>query len=404
MGSIGSKSERERGGYGSGRLRTPGVDPFAGDVPASLGVPAAELGAGAGGAARGQTVKAALPGRWRGTLTRRCPCPRTGTPMDTFIDNNAIEEVPPSRVRRVWLAVVWRLTFYLPSFMLSFVGGMKRPDNTDSNDYWVAIQGLCLTLCSGTTAISRRSRATASLSSMRSRGRILRLIPPDGALTLFTDPSWQLAIQNFTDTEPTEIHSSDDERAALSRAERRLVQGDVPAQDEELLQGAACYTTCTPQAFAADTNIAKSGSRRSAPTGQSQQRDSRILLYYLNRVHFDGNPLEPEIYHQMRNVIGIDPVFYEYIFTIDGLQLFPTRLSFLVHGRDWLGNTEGKEKKVIITEDEKFDNSMIPRKKFSQYEAEALETASRHSEDVGYSGKSRSRSRGPLSRGKSPHP
>ncbi|KAJ7447389.1 hypothetical protein B0H11DRAFT_1744996 [Mycena galericulata] len=85
----------------------------------------------------------------------------------------------------------------------------------------------------------------------------------------------------------------------------------------------------------------------------------------------------------MRNVIGIDPVFYEYIFTIDGLQLFPTRLSFLVHGRDWLGNTEGKEKKVIITEDEKFDNSMIPRKKFSQYEAEALETASRHSEDVG---------------------
>lgn len=28
-------------------------------------------------------------------------------------------------------------------------------------------------------------------------------------------------------------------------------------------------------------------------------------------------PLELEIYHQMRNVIGIDPAFYEYIFTID---------------------------------------------------------------------------------------
>ena len=29
------------------------------------------------------------------------------------------------------------------------------------------------------------------------------------------------------------------------------------------------------------------------------------------------NPLELEIYHQMRNVIGIDPAFYEYIFTVD---------------------------------------------------------------------------------------
>jgi len=29
------------------------------------------------------------------------------------------------------------------------------------------------------------------------------------------------------------------------------------------------------------------------------------------------SPLELEIYHQMRNVIGIDPAFYEYIFTVD---------------------------------------------------------------------------------------
>lgn len=42
-------------------------------------------------------------------------------------------------------------------------------------------------------------------------------------------------------------------------------------------------------------------------------------MHYLNRVHFDApmSPLELEIYHQMRNVIGIDPAFYEYIFTID---------------------------------------------------------------------------------------
>lgn len=44
-----------------------------------------------------------------------------------------------------------------------------------------------------------------------------------------------------------------------------------------------------------------------------------MLLQYLNRVHFDApmSPLELEIYHQMRNVIGIDPTFYEYIFQVD---------------------------------------------------------------------------------------
>ena len=60
-------------------------------------------------------------------------------------------------------------------------------------------------------------------------------------------------------------------------------------------------------------------SERSKP-GNRGKRDSQILLmHYLNRVHFDApmTPLELEIYHQMRNVIGIDPAFYEYIFTVD---------------------------------------------------------------------------------------
>jgi hypothetical protein len=58
---------------------------------------------------------------------------------------------------------------------------------------------------------------------------------------------------------------------------------------------------------------------RSKP-GNRGKRDSQIMImHYLNRVHFDSpmSPLELEIYHQMRNVIGIDPAFYEYIFTVD---------------------------------------------------------------------------------------
>ncbi|KAH7905136.1 glycosyltransferase family 2 protein [Hygrophoropsis aurantiaca] len=72
---------------------------------------------------------------------------------------------------------------------------------------------------------------------------------------------------------------------------------------------------------------------RSKP-GNRGKRDSQILLmHYLNRVHFDApmSPLELEIYHQMRNVIGIDPAFYEYIFTIDAdTEVTPESLNRLV--------------------------------------------------------------------------
>jgi chitin synthase len=91
------------------------------------------------------------------------------------------------------------------------------------------------------------------------------------------------------------------------------------------------------------------------------------------------------------------------------------------------GNTrlvigEGSNKKVMMNDDEKFDDSMIPLKKFSgestycrspwnlvlnlfpEYEAEAWETGSRHSDETGYEGKphSQSHSRIPQSRGESP--
>ncbi|KAG7097579.1 hypothetical protein E1B28_004916 [Marasmius oreades] len=72
---------------------------------------------------------------------------------------------------------------------------------------------------------------------------------------------------------------------------------------------------------------------RSKP-GNRGKRDSQILLmHYLNRVHFDApmTPLELEIYHQMRNVIGIDPAFYEYIFTVDAdTSVTPDSLNRLV--------------------------------------------------------------------------
>ncbi|KAI9298387.1 hypothetical protein K502DRAFT_362414 [Neoconidiobolus thromboides FSU 785] len=67
--------------------------------------------------------------------------------------------------------------------------------------------------------------------------------------------------------------------------------------------------------------VAKVGSpsEKSRP-GNRGKRDSQIVLMnFLNRVHFDSPmaPLELEIYHQMKNVIGVDPKLYEFILMVD---------------------------------------------------------------------------------------
>ena len=74
-------------------------------------------------------------------------------------------------------------------------------------------------------------------------------------------------------------------------------------------------------------------SERSRP-GNRGKRDTQILLMrFLNRVHFDAPmyPLELEMYHHMKNVIGIDPSFYEYILMVDADTLItPDGLNRLV--------------------------------------------------------------------------
>jgi chitin synthase len=73
-------------------------------------------------------------------------------------------------------------------------------------------------------------------------------------------------------------------------------------------------------------------SERQRPGNRGKRGSQILLLHYLNRVHFEAQmyPLELEIYHQMQNVIGIDPTFCEYIFMVDVdtvsvLRCSPTR-------------------------------------------------------------------------------
>ncbi|KAI9733811.1 MAG: hypothetical protein M1818_007078 [Claussenomyces sp. TS43310] len=54
--------------------------------------------------------------------------------------------------------------------------------------------------------------------------------------------------------------------------------------------------------------------------GNRGKRDSQmILMRFLNRVHYNHpmTPLELEMYHQIRNIIGVNPTFYEFMLQID---------------------------------------------------------------------------------------
>ncbi|KAG0150342.1 hypothetical protein CROQUDRAFT_88135 [Cronartium quercuum f. sp. fusiforme G11] len=67
--------------------------------------------------------------------------------------------------------------------------------------------------------------------------------------------------------------------------------------------------------------IAKCGkpTERSRPGNRGKRDSQMMLMRFFNRVHFDTpmSPCELELYHQIKNVIGVNPAFYEYALMID---------------------------------------------------------------------------------------
>ncbi|TPX33598.1 chitin synthase [Synchytrium microbalum] len=68
--------------------------------------------------------------------------------------------------------------------------------------------------------------------------------------------------------------------------------------------------------------------------GNRGKRDSQlILMRFLSRVHFGAplNPMEIEIFHQIKNVIGINPSFYEFLLMVDAdTEVFPDSINRLI--------------------------------------------------------------------------
>ncbi|ORZ12657.1 chitin synthase-domain-containing protein [Absidia repens] len=81
--------------------------------------------------------------------------------------------------------------------------------------------------------------------------------------------------------------------------------------------------------------VAKVGkaSERAKPGNRGKRDSQMILMNFLNKVHFDGpmTPMELEMYHQIKNVIGVHPSFYEYILMIDSdTEVEPNALNHMI--------------------------------------------------------------------------
>jgi chitin synthase len=66
--------------------------------------------------------------------------------------------------------------------------------------------------------------------------------------------------------------------------------------------------------------VGKESEQSKSKPGNRGKRDSQVLLMsFLNRVHHRSpmNPLELEMFHQINNIIGVDPELYEYLLMVD---------------------------------------------------------------------------------------
>ncbi|KAF7715533.1 Chitin synthase [Penicillium ucsense] len=66
--------------------------------------------------------------------------------------------------------------------------------------------------------------------------------------------------------------------------------------------------------------VGKESEQRKSKPGNRGKRDSQVLLMrFLNRVHHRApmSPMELEIFHQINNIIGVDPELYEYCLMVD---------------------------------------------------------------------------------------
>lgn len=72
--------------------------------------------------------------------------------------------------------------------------------------------------------------------------------------------------------------------------------------------------------YVVTVKVGKESEQGKSKPGNRGKRDSQMLvMQFLNRVHFRApmSPLELETFHQINNIIGVDPELYEYLLMVD---------------------------------------------------------------------------------------
>jgi len=74
-------------------------------------------------------------------------------------------------------------------------------------------------------------------------------------------------------------------------------------------------------------------SERSRPGNRGKRDSQMILMRFLSKVHNNSpmTPMELELYHQIKNVIGVNPSFYEYVLMVDAdTEVMPDSLNRMI--------------------------------------------------------------------------
>ncbi|KAL5035310.1 hypothetical protein BDV3_005263 [Batrachochytrium dendrobatidis] len=72
---------------------------------------------------------------------------------------------------------------------------------------------------------------------------------------------------------------------------------------------------------------------RNRPGNRGKRDSQMVLMRFLNRIHFNAPmaPLELELMHHMKNIIGVHPSLYEYVLMVDAdTEVLPDSLNLLV--------------------------------------------------------------------------
>ena len=245
----------------------------------------------------------------------------------------AVEEIPTSTTRRWWLCFVWLLTGLMPSFVLHYIGRMKRPDvrlawrekvticflillmnsvvifyivefgrllcpdfdkvwdsnevaqNTGNSDWWVSVQGTVYDLSNfihgdHSDLVGIPSNSAADLDQLAGQDLTGYFPPPlvVACTGLVTQSTLQLTTKNFTALVPNAMHKSGSAQPQQGTAldnEDWYTSTFMPKM-QEYRKGALVWDSSEIYSQAMDSNIQRSVS------AWSRRRD--LAYDALNRI------------------------------------------------------------------------------------------------------------------------